>query len=269
MLKKTRTNGSPKASPAPTPRDRQLRSRVRLLGDILGRLLREHAGRQVFSAVETLRKGHISLRKQDNPRKRRRLARLLESLDPSSLVHVVRAFSIYFSLVNVAEEAYQHRQRRRELSRHGPTWTGSFGRVLQELHDQGMSAEQMQTLLDHLRYSPVLTAHPTESKRRTIMDALRRIFVVSEQLDATRLNQVQREEVVRQLEREIQVLLKTDEVRVQKLTVLDEVQNGLYYFRESLFKAVPQTYRNMERYLQLLYGPGTIKVPSYIRFGCV
>jgi len=70
-------------------------------------VLREHAGKQVFDAVEALRKGHIGLRQQDNPRKRRRLQRLMESLDASKLVQVIRAFSIYFSLVNVAEEVKQ------------------------------------------------------------------------------------------------------------------------------------------------------------------
>jgi phosphoenolpyruvate carboxylase len=256
-----------KAAPPLTPHDRRLRSRVRLFGNILGKVLREHAGRQVFSAVETLRKGHISLRRKDSVRKRRRLARFLESLDSRTLVHVVRAFSTYFSLVNVAEEAYQHRHRRRELARHGPTWVGSFGRVLQELHDQGVKAKQLQTLFDQLAYMPVITAHPTEAKRRTLLEALRRIFVISEQLDATRLSRVQRDEVIQQLERHIQVLFKTDEVRVGKLTVLDEVENGLYYFRESLFQAIPQTYRNLERHLNLIYGKGAVSVPSFIRFG--
>lgn len=267
MLNKTSTPNFHKTKAVSITRDRQLRSRVRLFGDILGKLLQKHAGKQVFSTVETLRKGYIGLRKQENPAKRRQLAQLLESLNAQTLMHVVRAFSVYFNLLNVAEEAYQHRQRRRELSHHGPTWTGSFGKALQELHDQGITAGQMQTLLDRLRYSPVFTAHPTESRRRTVMDVLRRIFVVSEQLDATRLNRVQRSEVVNQLEREIQILFKTDEVRVRRLTVIDEVQNGLYYFRESLFQAVPQTYRNMERYMNRFYGAGTITVPSFIRFG--
>ncbi|HEX7027708.1 MAG TPA: phosphoenolpyruvate carboxylase, partial [Gammaproteobacteria bacterium] len=182
MLNKTNTPDIHKTKAVSISRDRQLRSRVRLFGDILGKLLQKHAGKKVFSTVETLRKGYIGLRKQENPAKRRQLAQLLESLDAQTLMHVVRAFSIYFNLLNVAEEAYQHRQRRRELSQHGPTWTGSFGTVLQELHDQGITAGQMQTLLDRLRYSPVFTAHPTESRRRTVMDVLRRIFVVSEQL---------------------------------------------------------------------------------------
>ena len=244
-----------------------MRGRVRMFGNILGKLLREHAGEDVFEAVEILRKGHISLHKKESTRKRRQLARLVETLDPQKALHVVRAFSIYFSLLNVAEEASQHRMRRRELARHGPTWLGSFGSVIKEMHDQGVNAAEMQELLGQLSYCPVITAHPTESKRRTIMEALRRIFVVSEKLDSARLNPVHREETVRHLERQIQILFKTDEVQVEKLSVLDEVDNGLYYFRESLFQAVPETYRNIERYLNLFYADGAVKVPSFIRFG--
>ena len=100
----------------PLPDDKRLRSRVKLFGNILGKILHDHAGDKVFNAVEALRKGHISLRKTDDIRKRQRLAALVESLDSESLAHVVRSFSIYFSLVNIAEEAFQHKQRRREVS---------------------------------------------------------------------------------------------------------------------------------------------------------
>lgn len=258
---------NPKTLPEAAKNDRSLRSKVKLFGNTLGKVLREHTGKQVFDAVEALRKGHISLRQQEDPHKRRRLQRLMESMDAAKLVKVIRAFSIYFSLVNVAEESYQHRKRRREVSQHSPTWVGSFARTLTQLAEEGVTAEQMQELLSQLAYSPVITAHPTESKRRTIMSALRRLFVISDQLDATRLNKVQKDEQIRTLERNIQVLLKTDEVRVEKLTVVDEVQNGLYYFRESLFQAVPQVYRNLERTLKNIYPNHDIEVPSFIRFG--
>ncbi|HEB58490.1 MAG TPA: phosphoenolpyruvate carboxylase [Gammaproteobacteria bacterium] len=248
--------------------DKQLRSRVKLFGNILGRILREHAGERVFAAVETLRKGHISLRKQDDPKKRRRLDKLVESLDPTTLSHVVRAFSIYFSLVNIAEEAFQHRQRRREVRKSGKLWTGSFDATLREFHEQGIDAVQLQTLLNKVRYIPVMTAHPTEAKRRTVMEAQRRIFVVSEKLNDPGLGRIEREDLRTELERHIQILYKTNEVRVQRPNVLAEVKNGLYYFRECLFEAVPQTYRYMEKAVRRVYGEASgITVPSTIHFG--
>ena len=251
--------------------DKALRSRVKLFGNILGRILHAHAGKQVFDAVETLRRGHISLRKTENSRKRQNLAKLIESLDAKSLEHVVRAYSIYFSLVNIAEEAWQHKQRRRIAGRNGPSWRGSFNTTLRELHKQKINAVQVQRLLDNLAYIPVFTAHPTEAKRRSVMEALRRIFVISEELDAGRLTQFQKDEIIERMERHIQILYKTNEVRTHKPEVVDEVKQGLYYFRECLFKAVPNTYRNLEKAITRTYGVDNtdhgIRVPSFIQFG--
>ncbi|MDR9435671.1 MAG: phosphoenolpyruvate carboxylase [Thiohalophilus sp.] len=248
--------------------DKPLRSRVKLFGNILGQILQEHAGEKVFNAVETLRKGHISLRKVDNPKKRHKLAEYTATLDADTLTHVVRAFAIYFSLVNIAEESFQHRLRRRDAGKTGPTWKGSYHAVLKELEGDGIEPDQIQTLLDRLAYIPVFTAHPTEAKRRTILEALRRIFVISEELDVPGLTLNQREEIHEKLRRHIRILYKTNEVRVNKPQVLDEVKNGLYYFKESLFDAVPDTYRNLEKSLNHIYGTGHgVKVPSFIRFG--
>ncbi len=255
------------AKPRPV-NDKPLRSRVKLFGNILGRILQEHAGERVFAAVETLRKGHISLRKEDNPRKRHKLAEFTASLDAETLTHVVRAFAIYFSLANIAEEAFQHRQRRRDAGKIGPIWKGSYHAVLRELKDDNIQPEQIQTLLDRLAYIPVFTAHPTEAKRRTILETLRRIFVISEELDIPGLTLNQREEIKEKLQRHIRILYKTNEVRVAKPQVLDEVKNGLYYFKECLFDAVPETYRNLEKSLTHIYGEGhSLHVPSFIRFG--
>ena len=253
------------------PDDKRLRSRVKLFGNILGKILHDHAGDKVFNAVETLRKGHISLRKMDDLRKRQRLAALIESLDPESLAHVVRSFSIYFSLVNIAEEAFQHKQRRREVSRNGPLWVGSFDTTMREFYQEGISAEQVQCLLDHLAYIPVFTAHPTEAKRRTILEALRRIFIISEELETNRLSRIQKDDIYTKLERHIRILYESNEVRISKLKVIDEVSNGLYYFRECLFTSVPETYRYLENAIKRTYGSDpiapAIKVPSFIRFG--
>jgi len=253
------------------PDDKRLRSRVKLFGNILGKILHDHAGDKVFNAVEALRKGHISLRKTDDIRKRQRLAALVESLDPESLAHVVRSFSIYFSLVNIAEEAFQHKQRRREVSRNGPLWVGSFDTTMREFYQEGITADQLQCLLDHLAYIPVFTAHPTEAKRRTVLEALRRIFIISEELETTRLSRIQKDDIYTKLERHIRILYESNEVRISKLKVIDEVSNGLYYFRECLFSSIPATYRYLENAIKRTYGSDpaapVIRVPSFIRFG--
>jgi phosphoenolpyruvate carboxylase len=236
------------------PGDKELRSRVRLFGNMLGEVLLEQAGAETLSAVETLRKGYIRLRKRDSNALRARLSRIIERLSPAHLTAVIRAFNLYFSLANIAEESSQHRQRRQQARRHGPLWLGSFTQTLQEFHDEGVQPDQIQTLLNEILYMPVFTAHPTEAIRRTVMYALRRIFITSEQLSDRRISRDEREEIRHKIKQQIQVLWKTDEVRVNKPAVEDEIRNGLYFFRESLFEAVPETYRYLEKALQRVYG---------------
>lgn len=250
--------------------DKLLRVRVKLLGKLLGNVLRAQAGGHVFVAVETLRKGYISLQEEDNPRKRARLAKLIAKLDPDTLTHVVRAFSTYFSLVNLAEEAQQYQQRVQQIREGGPLWVGSFDHTLRQFHDQGINAEQLQALLNKLIYMPVFTAHPTEAKRRTISEALRRIFVTAEELEDPRIGEEEEAEIIRRLESEIQILWKTDEVRAKRPQVRDEIRNGLFYFQESLFDAVPRMYRGLEKGIRRIYGAGVgnpVSVPSFLRFG--
>jgi len=249
------------------PNDKELRSRVKLLGSLLGNILRNIAGAHVYDAVEKLRTGYISLRKNDNPKKRAKLMQLIESLDADTLTQVVRAFSIYFSLVNIAEEDFQHQQRRRLIRNGKSLWMGSFDDTLSKFKQQGLEPLQVQDLLDQLAYIPVFTAHPTESKRRSVMNALRRIFLVNDQLNDSRLGKLQKQELTQELETQIQILWRTNEVREYKPQVKDEIKNGLFFFRESLFEAVPDIYRNLERKLAKHYPDAQITVPSFLRFG--
>ncbi|HEX9627996.1 MAG TPA: phosphoenolpyruvate carboxylase [Acidiferrobacterales bacterium] len=254
------------------PGDKELRGRVKLFGRLLGHVLRDQAGGKVLKAVETLRKGFIGLHKQDDPRKRTRLLRAIDKLDPETLTHVVRAFSTYFSLVNSVEEAYHHRKRRRIMRAGGPLWVGSFDEAVRWFHAQGVTAAELQTLLDRLAFMPVFTAHPTEAKRRTLMHAMRRIFVTAECLNDPRLGKEETDTIVRELEAQIQILWKTDEVRTLRPAVRDEIRNGLYYFRESLFQAVPAAYRFLEKAVKRVYGVDAngdplIRVPGFLRFG--
>jgi phosphoenolpyruvate carboxylase len=251
----------------PPARDRELRSRVRLFGDLLGEVLASQAGQDVLETVERLRKGYIRLRTRDDPAMRARLSRKIDSLDPDALTHVVRAFNLYFSLVNIAEEAFHHRERRRQVRQGGPLWRGSFDHTLREFHAEGIDAQQIQALLDASLYMPVFTAHPTESKRRAVMHNLRRVFLTAEQLDDPLLSREQRENIIEDLRSQIQVLWKTDEVRSHKPTVEDEIRNGLFYFRECLLEAVPRVYRYLEKGMRRAYGNVELRVPALLQFG--
>ena len=246
--------------------DKALRTRLKLYGNLLANVLQQQAGSDVLDAVETLRKGYLSLRKKESIFKRSRLNNMMNKLDVNTLNHVIRAFSIYFSLVNIAEEAFHHRQRRQILRGGGPLWQGSFDEALRQFKEEGITIEQLEELLGQISYSPVFTAHPTESKRRTILENLRRIFITSEELNNPTLGKEELKRIEKRIEAEIHILWRTDEVRSNKPEVRDEIKSALYYYRESLFGAVPKAYRNFNKSLKRVYGE-TTTIPPFLRFG--
>ena len=251
--------------------DRQLRTTIKLLGTLLGRVIKTQAGKQVYNAVEKLRKGFIGLRENKNSSKHDQLIRYIGKLNRNTLTDVIRSYSKYFALANVAEEAFQHINRERILKSGYDSWEGSFDSTLRDFVNQNINKVNLQKLLDHLKYIPVFTAHPTEAKRRSEMHLMRRIFSMILELQQYKGQSIKKEELLEKLESEILILWKTDEVRLKKPTVIDEVENGLYYFRTSLFKAVPQIYSDLEKAISRTYkdSPDTKKiiVPSFIRFG--
>lgn len=251
------------------PQDKLLRARVKLLGQLLGEVIESQNGSEMLQAVEKLRKGYISLRKQDDPALRAELHAFIEQQTPKVLIIIIRAFNLYFSLASLAEEEHQYHARQSKLQTEEHLWMGSMLETIGQFKQDGMSAEQVSLLLSKLNYVPVFTAHPTESKRRAVMENLRRIFVTLEDLNEADHfeNRFARDEVIEKLKSQIQVLWKTDEVRHTKPTVSDEIRNGIYYFRQSLFQSVPKVYRFMERALERHYPEADIQTPTFITFG--
>lgn len=252
--------------------DKDLRAHVRFLVNLLGEVIAEQSGDEVYQTVEQLRKGFIRLRKEDDAELRQSLKDKIQSLDELTLREVIRAFNLYFSLVNTAEEAYHHHNRQIQLRNGGNLWHGSFLDTLTQFKNEGVSVEQLRGLLEKLVFMPVFTAHPTESKRRTVMEILRRVFLLDEKLTEGLLTEFDQQQIRAELKRQIQLLWVTDEVRAVKPTVRDEIKNGLYYFNVSLFDAVPRTYRNLENALRRVYGDALgldkpIVVPEFLRFG--
>ncbi len=251
--------------------DKELRARVRLFGTLLGEVLREQVGEKSFTIVERLRRGYLKLADQPDPELSARLERLIESLQPETLADVIRAFSVYFMLVNIAEEAYLHRQRRRIAGKGGELWEGSFDHTLRGFRQRDIDPQQLQDILDDAAYIPVFTAHPTESKRLVIMNLLRRIFVTSGMLDAPKRSLNQHENTVRELKTQIQTLWKTEEVRAVRPEVRNEIRLGLHYFKRSLFDAVPQVFRRLDAGVRRIYGNHPdyhgVQLPALLHFG--
>ena len=251
--------------------DKELRSRVKLLGRLLGQVLIKHEDPLVFKSVEKLRKGFIKLRKKDNPNKREKLIQLIDSLPTDILEQVIRAYSIYFNLVNIAEEDFQHRQRWRRVRQLGyADWKGSFDQTVHDFKQQGLTGDDLQQLLAKLCYRPVFTAHPTESKRRTIMQLQRRIFEIIDDLTDPRLGPYEKDVLIKRLQVQIEVLWQTNEVREKRPEVADEIRLGMSYFPRSLYKAISVVYRHLERALGRYYGEdefqnSLVKAPSFIQ----
>lgn len=245
-----------------------LQEQVRIVGSLLGEILKEHEGEDVFNAVEYLRQGYISLRHTDDDIKRQKLMSYIEELDANKLKQVTRAFNVFYVLSNIVEEDFLHRERR-NLFRSGDEklWKGSFLGTVTELKESGLSAVDTQKIINQLRYTPVFTAHPTEARRRTMLTLQRRIFLIIDQLNNSTFNDEERGSVHRQLKAQVQLLWRTSEVRHNKPSVEDEIRYGLFYFHASLFEAIPTIYRYFERATRKVYGRGEITIPTVLKFG--
>lgn len=246
-----------------------LRSAINLLKGMLTRVLESEAGPDVASKVEKLQKQFAAIQRDGSSSRRHQLHEMLKQLSPEIQSEVIRSFSIYFSLLNIAEESTNLHQRRRQMEKNQHFWRGSFHETLKNLQAQGVALADLQLLLDDLCYLPVMTAHPTEAKRRAVRGALRNIFLSHETLDDPRVKGYLRDEVLERLQSQIRLLWKTDEVRARGMRVVDEIDAGLYYFPLSLFQATVQVYRNFQRALLDVYGQEAagIKIPCFINFG--
>jgi phosphoenolpyruvate carboxylase len=234
----------PAEMPAPLRRD------VGLLGRLLGRVLQEAGGPGLLEDVERLRHATIALRGAGPGEREAARAKVVDlvagfGLDRAELV--ARAFTVYFQLVNLAEE--HHRVRTlRERSRGGGPVRESFEAAVQEVRaaagDAGLAA-----LLDRLEIVPVLTAHPTEARRRAVVEALRRIGAEVARLDDPRLSAAEEADAHRRLLEEITILWRTGQLRRERPTPLDEVRTVTAVFDASVFQLVPAVYRSLERAL--------------------
>lgn len=232
-------------------KDAPLRADIHRLGDLLGETLRRLGGESLFETEERVRALCKSLRSSHAPETERRLKKLLASLSLDEAIGVIRAFSVYFQLVNIAEQ-YHRIRRKRWYELHTPQQPqqGSLAETLRRLRSMHIPPEQLQHVIDSLEIEPVITAHPTEAARRTLLEKQRRVADLLSAFDAAEISPRQRERLQTQLAAEVESIWQTDEVRHITPTVLDEVNNGLYYFDATLFEAMPEMLDELERELK-------------------
>ncbi len=259
-------------------KERPLRRDVRSLGTLLGRVLVEQSGQEPFGTVERLRRLLIQHREpaSDNtvPLESGDLLEqakeIVASLDTDSAYRVAKAFGIYFELTNLAET--NHRKRRRRAAKiHSEQrpLAGSFRGTLLRMKEAGISREQALAALAEIEVVPVFTAHPTEISRRSVLLKRGRIGRQLEKLDQLPLSAAEAEEGESNILAEITALWQTDEVRLKKPTVADEIRTGLSYYGMTLFETVPRIYAEIAESFNAVYQSpiGLADLPIVLRFG--
>ena len=212
--------------------DAPLRRDVRLLGDLLGRVMVEQEGEDLLAREEEIR--HVSRRAREtgDPDVRAELAQAVAALDLDQQTKILRAFTLYFQLANIAEQHHRIR-RRRDVARGDGAPRESLADAIARLREAGVDDEALAAAAAHVSLELVITAHPTEATRRTILRSQARLGALLAELDAG-------ERVEERAAEEITVLWQTDEVRPQRPRVVDEIRHGLWFFEQSLLEAAEE-----------------------------
>jgi len=248
-----------------------MRRDVRLLGDLLGEVVRDSdpkTGPDVLADVERLRRAVIEARHQerreDDPAGEA-IAALVASWDLDRAEQVARAFTVYFHLANLAEEHQRIRQLRERDAGREPVRESLAAAVIELSREIGPA--HLLDLLDSLRVHLVLTAHPTEARRRAVVAVLRRISELLNIIDDQRAGAAERAEARRALRENVDLLWRTSQLRVKAMDPIDEVRTVMTAFDETLFRVVPAVYRELGRALAGPDAESATPVPAYLRFG--
>lgn len=256
-------------------KERSLRRDVRSLGALLGRVLVEQVGKDLFDTVEELRRLMIRHRERvrRSPSDDHLMARareMVSQMDLDRAYQVTKAFSIYFELTNLAETNHRKRRRRAgQLDRQRTPVPGSFRGTALRLKQAGVSVEAMLAALRQIVVTPVFTAHPTEVARQTVLLKRRRIAAQLELLDRLPLTTSEALLCEETIHAEITALWQTDEVRQAKPTVDDEIRMGLRYFRLGLFETLHRIYAEIAESIREVYGAAcdSASLPTLLSFG--
>ncbi|HWV18502.1 MAG TPA: phosphoenolpyruvate carboxylase [Rhodocyclaceae bacterium] len=230
-------------------KDQPLREDIRLLGRLLGETVREREGEAIFETIEQIRQLSLRYHRDDDLDARRELVAVLDVLSLEETSQVVRAFSYFSHLANIAEDQHHIRRGRAHALAGSPPREGELQYTLKRAIDSGIDAKGLAEFFNTALVSPVLTAHPTEVQRKSILDCQWAIAGILEERDRTVLTPDElaaREEMLR---REVLTLWQTRLLRKNKLSVMDEVSNALTYYDTTFLKQLPLLYTELEDHL--------------------
>ncbi len=251
-------------------KDAPLKEDIRLLGRLLGDVLRELEGSEVFDVVETIRQTAVRFRRESDAQAGADLDRLLKKLTRDQTNSVVRAFSYFSHLANIAEDQHHNRRRRAHLLAGSAAQPGSITLALSRLNAAGVSRSAIQGFLQEALISPVLTAHPTEVQRKSILDAEHAIAELLAERDRE-LTPKEREANTELLRAKVATLWQTRMLRYSKLTVADEIDNALSYYRITFLHELPALHDDLETEIACQFPLENIvsmdRVPPFVQMG--
>ncbi|MEE8328023.1 MAG: phosphoenolpyruvate carboxylase [Nitrosomonadaceae bacterium] len=248
-------------------KDSPLREDIRMLGRMLGDTLREQEGVATFDLIENIRQTAVRFHREQNPEARHELDMLLNRLDNRDTVLVVRAFSYLSQLSNIAEDMHHNRRRRAHLIAGSPHQEGSISLALERVFADGVCGTTVTEFFKETVMSPVLTAHPTEVQRKSILDCQLTIARLLNARDRLQLTPDELRNNEEGLRRAILTLWQTRMLRSESLTVDDEIKNGLAYYQYTFFTEVPHLYAEIEDILERSMGKDAPHVPPFLRIG--
>ena len=268
-----------------TEKDAPLRRDIRMLGDALGKAIQQHEGISVFETVEQLRRNCKRLRtcaetlrsasateaaqlQHEMATLDQEITRIVDSCDLDTTIDVIRAFTVYFHLVNTAEQHHRTRRYNYETLSASTPLRDTLAALVAFYQKNGINASTLQQLLNQLSIDLVFTAHPTEATRRSLIIKSRQLDALLEEHDLhAYMTPRQRALWQHTLESTITLLWRTDAVRYVRPQILNEIKMGGYYLNEILFDALPELYAELEQLLRDAYPQAQLTIPPFLRFG--
>ncbi|HEY1599459.1 MAG TPA: phosphoenolpyruvate carboxylase [Pirellulales bacterium] len=265
---RARLRGQHASAAATMPEDSGLEYDTRMLDGLLDQTILRLGGEEAFRLVDEVRTAGQELRNTPSLEAARRLRDRLTSLDLPALRTLTRAFSLYFDLINLTEQQARVRAlRARATESPSQPLPETPELALVRLRERGFTAQQVASTLERALVRPVFTAHPSEARRRTILEKIDSIATQLDRLEYCQLLPGERAEAIATITAEVEAFWFTDIVRTERPTVLDEIRHGLGLVSATLFEMVPRVYRNLEEALANTFPGEAPAVPPLLRFG--
>lgn len=249
-------------------KDTALREDIRFLGRILGDTIREQEGQSTFDLVERIRHTALNFHRDGNDHARLDLESITHSLDSAQSIVIIRAFGYFSRLANIAEDQHHVRRTRTHARAGAPPREGSISSTVKKITARHVTPAEMRAFLAGAQCSPVLTAHPTEIRRQSLINREMRISELLDERDRISFTPEERRVSDECFKRAVLTLWQTSTIRGFRVRVIDEVTNGLGYYDRTFFRALPEFYAAFEDELRTI-GPewSDIHIPSFLKIG--